>query len=44
MTPEEAQSAGADILVIGRAITKADNMAAAAQAIKASLLAAPGDD
>lgn len=44
MTPEEAQSAGADILVIGRAITEADNMAAAVQAIKASLLAASGGD
>jgi orotidine-5'-phosphate decarboxylase len=40
MTPEEAQSAGADILVIGRAITKADNIAAAAQAIKTGLVAA----
>jgi orotidine-5'-phosphate decarboxylase len=43
MTPQQAQSAGADILVIGRAITEADNMAAAAQAIKADLAAQDGD-
>ena len=50
MTPEQAQSAGADILVIGRAITEADNIAAAAQAIKGQfdrsarwwLMGAPG--
>ena len=40
MTPEQAQSAGADILVIGRAITEAENCAMAAQAIKTALLAA----
>ncbi|MGB0478675.1 MAG: orotidine 5'-phosphate decarboxylase / HUMPS family protein [Parvibaculales bacterium] len=43
MTPEQAQSAGADILVIGRAITEADNMAAAARAIKAGLAAQDGN-
>ena len=44
MTPEQAQSAGADILIIGRAITEADNIAAAAQAIKANLTAAQDGD
>ena len=43
MTPQQAQSAGADILVIGRAITEAENIAAAAQAIKAALAAARDD-
>ena len=43
MTPEQAQSAGADILVIGRAITEAENIAVAAQAIKAALAAARDD-
>lgn len=43
MTPEQAQEAGADILVIGRAITEAENNAAAAQAIKAALVAARND-
>lgn len=43
MTPEQAQSAGADILVIGRAITEVENIAAAAQAIKAALAAARDD-
>ena len=37
-------SAGADILIIGRAITEADNIAAAAQAIKANLTAAQDGD
>lgn len=37
MTPEKAAAAGADILVIGRAITGADDPAAAAAAISASL-------
>ncbi|MCH1568151.1 MAG: orotidine-5'-phosphate decarboxylase [Alphaproteobacteria bacterium] len=37
MSPEAAQAAGADILVIGRAISAADDMAASADAIKASL-------
>lgn len=36
-TPQAAQAAGADILVIGRAITGADDPAAAADAIAASL-------
>ena len=36
-TPQAAQAAGADILVIGRPITKAADPAAAAQAIRASL-------
>ena len=44
MTPEQAQSAGADILIIGRAITEADNIAAAAQAIKANLTAVQDGD
>lgn len=38
MTPEQAKAAGADILVIGRAITGADDPAIAAQAIQNSLL------
>lgn len=37
MTPSDAQKAGADILVIGRAITKAENPAKAARAISDSL-------
>lgn len=37
MTPEKAAAAGADVLVIGRAITGADDPAAAAAAISASL-------
>lgn len=37
MTPREAQEAGADTLVIGRAITGADDPAAAAAAIRDSL-------
>lgn len=37
MTPKEAVSAGADILVIGRPITKSDDPALAAQTISASL-------
>jgi orotidine-5'-phosphate decarboxylase len=40
MTPEAAQAAGADILVIGRAITEAENPSAAASAIAANLGAA----
>lgn len=37
MTPREASDNGADILVVGRAITRADDPAAAARAILASL-------
>jgi orotidine-5'-phosphate decarboxylase len=37
MTPPQALQAGADILVIGRAITGSDNPAQAAQDIAASL-------
>ncbi len=37
MTPQAAQKAGADILVIGRAITDADDPAMAAQSIAADL-------
>lgn len=37
MTPQEAQAAGVDIMVIGRAITAAANPAAAAAAIAAEL-------
>ena len=37
MTPQAAHRAGADILVIGRAITEADDVAAAARAIAAEL-------
>ena len=36
-TPEEAVAAGADVLVIGRAVTKADDPAAAAAALAESL-------
>ena len=36
-TPEAALAAGADLLVIGRAVTAADDRAAAAAAIAASL-------
>ena len=39
MTPEAAQQAGADILVIGRAITEAANAGEAARAIMADLAA-----
>ena len=39
MTPEDAQQAGADILVIGRAITEAGDPAAAARAIADGLAA-----
>ena len=38
-TPVEAVAAGADVLVIGRAVTQAENPASAAAAIAASLLA-----
>jgi len=38
-TPAEAVAAGADVLVIGRAVTQADDPAAAAAAIAASLVA-----
>lgn len=38
MTPQAAQKAGADILVIGRAITGADDPAMAAQSIAADLV------
>jgi orotidine-5'-phosphate decarboxylase len=37
MTPAAAQQAGADILVIGRAITEATNAGDAARAIMADL-------
>ncbi|UCG40228.1 MAG: orotidine 5'-phosphate decarboxylase, partial [Acidimicrobiia bacterium] len=37
VTPEEALSAGADLLVIGRPITRADDPVAAAAAIAESL-------
>jgi orotidine-5'-phosphate decarboxylase len=36
-TPEEAMAAGADVLVIGRAVTRADDPAAAAAAVAESL-------
>jgi orotidine-5'-phosphate decarboxylase len=36
-TPEEAMAAGADVLVIGRAVTRADDPAAAAAAVVESL-------
>lgn len=36
-TPEEAMAAGADVLVIGRAVTRADDPAAAAAALAESL-------
>ena len=37
MTPRAALDAGADILVIGRAVTAADDPAAAAAALVASI-------
>ena len=37
MTPEAAMAAGADVLVIGRAITQADDPAHAAQRITDAL-------
>jgi orotidine-5'-phosphate decarboxylase len=40
-TPETARAAGADILVIGRPITQAEDPAAAAAAIAQSLGVAP---
>jgi orotidine-5'-phosphate decarboxylase len=39
-TPEEALAAGADVLVIGRAVTRADDPPRAAQAVHAAVLAA----
>ena len=41
MTPAEALAAGADILVVGRAVTQAPDPAAAAQRLVAELADAP---
>lgn len=40
-TPEAALAAGADLLVIGRTVTRADDRAAAAAAVAAAVLAIP---
>jgi orotidine-5'-phosphate decarboxylase len=37
LTPKDALAAGADVLVIGRPITQADDPAAAAQAIASEI-------